>query len=373
VLGGELSAVRQLDEPSRVRLLGLERADLERLLVGTGVPGGHARMRASQLWNWLYVRGAPRFDDMTNLPANLRARLAEIATVARPEVVREQQSQDGTIKWLLRTDGGHEVETVFIPEADRGALCISTQVGCSLTCSFCHTGTMPLVRNLRAGEILGQILAARDRLDEWPAPAERRLSHIVVMGMGEPLLHYEQTVRALTIATDPKGLAFPRRKVTLSTSGIVPLIGRLQDDLGTGLAVSLHATRDEVRNELVPINRKWPIAELLDACRQYAHAHGPITFEYVMLDQVNDSDADARRLVRLLGGIRAKVNLIPFNPWPGAPYRCSPDDRIRRFAGTLGRSGIPAPVRTARGRDILAACGQLKTASQRQRRRQLAA
>ncbi|HEX6144458.1 MAG TPA: 23S rRNA (adenine(2503)-C(2))-methyltransferase RlmN, partial [Geminicoccaceae bacterium] len=253
------------------------------------------------------------------------------------------------------------------------AVCVSTQVGCSLTCSFCHTGTMALVRNLRAGEILAQILTARDRLGEWPAPAERRLSHIVVMGMGEPLLNYGATAKALRIATDPDGLAFPRRKVTLSTSGVVPLIDRMRDELGIGLAVSLHAVRDELRDELVPINRKWPIAELLEACRRYARAHGTITFEYVMLDGVNDGDADARGLVRRLDGIPAKVNLIPFNPWPGAAYRCSPETRIESFRSVLARSGIPAPVRTARGRDILAACGQLKTASERQRQRRIAA
>jgi 23S rRNA (adenine2503-C2)-methyltransferase len=350
-------------------LVGLERSALQDVLIRHGEAPEKARMRASQIWRWLYGRGACSFTEMSNLPQALRTVLSGSASLTRPQVVDEQQSDDGTIKWLLRLPGGQEVESVFIPESDRGALCVSTQVGCSLTCSFCHTGTMPLVRNLKAGEIVGQILTARDRLGEWPAPAQRRLSHIVVMGMGEPLLNYEATAAALRIAMDDGGLAFPRRKITLSTSGIVPLIDRAAAELGTGLAVSLHAPRDDLRDELVPINRKWPIAELLGACRRYADRHGTITFEYVMLDGVNDGDDDARRLVGLLQGVPAKVNLIPFNPWPGSAYRCSPLARIRRFAEIVTRSGVIAPVRTPRGRDILAACGQLKTASERRRRR----
>jgi len=263
---------------------------------------------------------------------------------------------------------------VYIPEPERGTLCISTQVGCSLTCSFCHTGTMPLVRNLKAAEIVAQILVARDALHEWPTPsAPRRLSHIVVMGMGEPLLNYQETAQALRIAMDPDGLAVPRRRITLSTSGVVPRIEQCGRDLGVGLAVSLHAVRDELRNELVPINRKWNIADVLNACRNYAGPDRRITFEYVMLDGVNDSSADARELVRLIRGIPAKVNLIPFNPWPGAPYACSPPERIAAFARIVTRAGYAAPVRTPRGQDILAACGQLKTAAERRARRTLAA
>jgi 23S rRNA (adenine2503-C2)-methyltransferase len=289
--------------------------------------------------------------------------------------VDERTSTDGTRKWLLRFVDGREVETVYIPEPDRGTVCISTQVGCSLTCSFCHTGTMALVRNLRAGEIVGQIMVVRDALGEWPTPeGERRLSHIVVMGMGEPLLNYDETVKALGIAIDREGLAFARRKITLSTSGVVPKIAACGRDLGVGLAVSLHAVRDELRDRLVPLNRKWNIARLLEACRDYgAQSDRAVTFEYVMLDGINDSDADARELVRLIRGIPAKVNLIPFNPWPGAPYRCSPPARIAAFAAIVSRAGYPAPVRTPRGGDVLAACGQLKTASERRRRASLAA
>jgi 23S rRNA (adenine2503-C2)-methyltransferase len=312
---------------------------------------------------------------MTTLPLALREGLAERCRIERPKIVADQASVDGTRKWLLRFADGREVETVYIPEADRGALCVSTQVGCSLTCSFCHTGTMPLVRNLRADEIVAQVLVARDALGEWPTPSgARRLSHIVVMGMGEPLLNYEQTARALRIAMDPDGLAFARRKITLSTSGIAPKIEVCGRELGVGLALSLHAVRDALRDQLVPINRKWNIAALLEACRAYArHADRAITFEYVMLDGVNDADADARELVRLIRGIPAKVNLIPFNPWPGAPYACSPPARIAAFAAIVSRAGYPAPVRAPRGSDILAACGQLKTASERRRRASIAA
>ncbi|HEX5795459.1 MAG TPA: 23S rRNA (adenine(2503)-C(2))-methyltransferase RlmN, partial [Geminicoccaceae bacterium] len=314
----------------RPGLIGRPRAELAQLVAALGEPERHAALRARQLWHWLYDRGARDFAAMTTLPALLRGRLAEAYSIARPEVVSAQTSADGTRKWLLRFADRQEVETVYIPEPERGTLCLSTQVGCSLTCSFCHTGTMPLVRNLRVGEIVGQLLVARDALGEWPTPdGPRRLSHLVVMGMGEPLLNYRETAAALQIAMDPDGLAFARRKITLSTSGVVPVIERCGEELGVGLAVSLHAVRDDLRDLLVPINRKWRITELLDACRAYAaDADRHLTFEYVMLDGLNDSDRDARELVRLIRGIPAKVNLIPFNPWPGSPYRCSPPERI---------------------------------------------
>jgi len=360
---------------ARSGLIGLSRPELARIVGELGAPERSAAMRARQLWHWLYRRGATDPATMTTLPAGLRERLAERHRIDRPLIVDEQVSVDGTRKWLLRFADGREVETVHIPEPDRGTVCISTQVGCSLTCSFCHTGTMPLVRNLRAGEIVSQVMVVRDALGEWPTPdGPRRLSHIVVMGMGEPLLNYDETVAALRIAMDRDGLAFPRRRITLSTSGVVPKIDACGRDLGVGLAVSLHAVRDDLRDRLVPINRKWNIARLLEACRDYAaQSDRAITFEYVMLDGINDSDADARELVRLIRGIAAKVNLIPFNPWPDAPYRCSPPERIAAFAAIVARAGHPAPVRTPRGGDVLAACGQLKTASERRRRASLAA
>jgi 23S rRNA (adenine2503-C2)-methyltransferase len=356
-------------------LIGRSRPELAQIVRGLGEPERTAPLRARQLWHWLYHRGVTDPARMTTLPTALRDRLAQRCRIERPAVVDEQASVDGTRKWLLRFADGREVETVYIPEPDRGTLCISTQVGCSLTCSFCHTGTMPLVRNLRAEEILAQVLLARDALGEWPTPTGvRRLSHIVVMGMGEPLLNYEQTARALRIAMDGDGLAFARRKITLSTSGVVPQIEACGRELGVGLAISLHAVRDELRDQLVPINRKWNIAALLEACRAYARqSDRAITFEYVMLDGVNDAEADARELLRLIRGIPAKVNLIPFNPWPGAPYRCSPPERIAAFAAIVSRAGYPAPVRTPRGSDILAACGQLKTTSERRRRARIAA
>jgi 23S rRNA (adenine2503-C2)-methyltransferase len=359
----------------RAGLIGRSQAELAQIVRELGEPEPSAPMRARQLWHWIYRQGATGFAAMTTLPAGLRARLAERYRIDRPFVVDAQTSADGTRKWLLRFADGREAETVYIPEPDRGAVCISTQVGCSLTCSFCHTGTMALVRNLRAGEIVGQVMVVRDALCEWPSPeGPRRLSNIVVMGMGEPLLNYEESVRALRIAMDADGLAFPKRKITLSTSGVVPKIEACGRDLGVGLAISLHAVRDDLRDRLVPINRKWNIAALLEACRAYAgQSDRAITFEYVMLDGINDGDADARELVRLLRGLPAKVNLIPFNPWPGAPYRCSPPERIVAFAAIVNRAGCPAPVRTPRGGDILAACGQLKTASERRRRASLVA
>lgn len=354
-------------------LIGRDRPALERVARDLGESPERARLRARQLFHWIYHRGAASFEAMTTLPAGLRARLAEDFSVARPEIVTEQRSADGTRKWLLRFADGQEVETVFIPEADRGALCVSTQVGCTLTCRFCHTGTMPLVRNLGAAEILAQMMVARDALKEWPSNREDRLfTNVVVMGMGEPLLNYDNVAAAFKIALDGDGLGLSRRRVTLSTSGVVPRIAQWGAELGTGLAISLHAVRDEVRDDLVPINRKWKIADLLEACRRYP-VNRPITFEYVMLRDVNDTDADARELVRLLEGIPAKVNLIPFNPWPGAAFECSSNNRIRAFAGIVEQAGYASPVRTPRGRDILAACGQLKTASERRRRAAAAA
>jgi 23S rRNA (adenine2503-C2)-methyltransferase len=360
---------------ARPSLIGRSGAELAQLIGALGEPERQAALRARQLWHWLYHRGARDFAAMTTLPAALRERLEGTYCIARPQVVSEQVSADGTRKWLLRFADRQEVESVYIPEEGRGTLCLSTQVGCSLTCSFCHTGTMPLVRNLRAGEIVSQLLVARDALGEWPTPSGPRLiSHLVVMGMGEPLLNYRETALALQIAMAPDGLAIPRRRITLSTSGVVPRIEACGRELGIGLAISLHAVRDELRDRLVPINRKWNIGALLEACRAYAaRAERHLTFEYVMLDGLNDSDRDARELVRLIRGIPAKVNLIPFNPWPGAPYRCSPPERIRAFAAIVARAGYPSPVRTPRGPDILAACGQLKTASERRRKAAIAA
>ena len=354
-------------------LIGLDVAALGEVLRGLDLPERQAGLRARQLFHWLYHRGAASFAAMSTLPKELREQLAAKFSVARPAIVAEQRSTDGTRKWLLRFADGQEVETVFIPEDDRGALCVSSQVGCTLTCSFCHTGTMPLVRNLGVPEILAQMLVARDRLDEWPGGREvRQFTNVVVMGMGEPLYNYDSIVAALRLAMAEDGLNLSRRRITLSTSGVVPRIDDLGRDLPVGLAISLHAVRDELRDVLVPINRKWNIATLLDACRRYP-TRRRITFEYVMLDGVNDSDADARELVRLLADVPAKVNLIPFNAWPGAPYACSSNNRIRAFAAIVEAAGYASPVRTPRGRDILAACGQLKTASERLRRRPAAA
>jgi 23S rRNA (adenine2503-C2)-methyltransferase len=351
----------------KTTLLGLSRSELAEWLLQRGEPKEVVSLRARQLFHWLYVRGETAPSRMTSLPKHLRELLEENAHFARPTVRAEQSARDGTRKWLLSFRDGREVETVFIPEENRAALCVSTQVGCSLSCKFCHTGTMRLVRNLTAGEILAQILVARDRLNDWPSPrSDRRITNVVVMGMGEPLLNYREVAAALRIVVDGEGIGISRRRVTLSTSGVVPRIADWGRELGTNLAISLHAVRDDLRNELVPINRKWPIAALLEACRRYP-APRPITFEYVMLRGINDSDADARELVRLLRGIKAKVNLIPFNPWPGSPYRCSKPDRIRSFAAIVEAGGYPSPVRAPRGRDILAACGQLKTTVEQRR------
>ncbi len=372
--GGLAPAPKPLAADGKPSLIGLDMPALEASIAGLeAVPPRQTALRARQLFHWIYHQGADDFAAMTTLPKGLRERLAEGYSVARPAVSSMQQSADGTRKWLLRFADGQEVESVFIPEEDRGALCVSTQVGCTLSCSFCHTGTMPLVRNLGTAEITAQILVARDALGEWPTAAEGRIfTNIVVMGMGEPLFNYDNTAAALRLAMDDTGLAMSRRRITLSTSGVVPKIAQCGTELGVGLAISLHAVRDELRDTLVPLNRKYDIATLLDACRHYP-TRRPITFEYVMLKDVNDSDAEARELVRLLDGIPAKVNLIPFNPWPGAIYECSSNNRIRAFAAIVEAAGYASPVRMPRGRDILAACGQLKTASERQRRQRSAA
>ena len=358
-------------------LIGMTRPQLRDALLSAGIPERQAKMRTNQVWQWLYHWGARDFDAMTNVSKDVRARLSEAFVLAVPEVVSRQVSEDGTRKYLVRIAGGHEVEVVYIPETDRGTLCISSQVGCTLTCSFCHTGTQKLVRNLTAAEIVGQILVARDDLGEWPAPGQgtgttgpRLLSNIVLMGMGEPLYNFENVRDAMKIAMDGEGIALSRRRITLSTSGIVPEIARTATEIGCLLAVSFHATTDAVRDVLVPINKRWNIEALLEALRDYPKASNSerITFEYVMLDGVNDSDADAHRLVGLLEGIPAKVNLIPFNEWPGAPYRRSSNNRIRAFATILMQAGYASPIRTPRGEDIMAACGQLKSATERARK-----
>ncbi|MCL4187544.1 MAG: 23S rRNA (adenine(2503)-C(2))-methyltransferase RlmN [Rhodobacteraceae bacterium] len=357
-----------------VNLIGLTRDELSAALAAAGTPAGQLRMRTGQLWQWIYHWGVRDFAAMSNLARDFRALLASRFTLALPEVVRREVSADGTRKYLLRVAGGHEVETVYIPEEGRGTLCVSSQVGCTLTCSFCHTGTQRLVRNLTAGEIVGQLMVARDDLGEWPVPGqprreERLVSNVVLMGMGEPLYNFEAVRDAMAVVMDGEGLALSRRRITLSTSGVVPGIARAATEIGCLLAVSFHATTDAVRDRLVPINRKWPIATLLQALRDYPRLSNSerITFEYVMLDGVNDSDEDARRLVRLIAGIPAKVNLIPFNEWPGAPYRRSPWARIEAFADIVFKAGYAAPIRTPRGEDIMAACGQLKSATERDR------
>jgi 23S rRNA (adenine2503-C2)-methyltransferase len=352
----------------RQNLVGLSRDGLKTALVEAGLEP----FRAAQIWQWIYWHGVTDFGRMTNIAKKARDRLADQFVVERPSIVTEQRSVDGTRKWLLRFHDGNEAETVNIPETDRGSVCVSSQVGCTLTCTFCHTGTQPLVRNLTPAEIVGQFMVARDSYGEWPTPtadAQRMLSNIVMMGMGEPLYNFDNVVTALKIVMDDQGIALSRRRITLSTSGVVPMIAKVGEALDVNLAVSLHAVSDEVRDTLVPINRKWPIAELLKACADYPGARNSrrITFEYAMLKGVNDSDADARELVRILTPIHAKVNLIPFNPWPGAPYECSSNNRIHRFAEIVNDGGLSAPVRTPRGRDIFAACGQLKSASLRQR------
>jgi 23S rRNA (adenine2503-C2)-methyltransferase len=367
----------------RPSLIGLTRPELKGRLIELGVPEKEARMRVSQLWHWLYHRGIQDFDEITNVGKALRGKLADAFTLDRPEVTAEQVSSDGTRKWLLRMpkvgphDRGAEIECVYIPDDDRGTLCVSSQVGCTLTCSFCHTGTQRLVRNLSAAEIAGQLMVARDRLGDFPTLGDREsavladggrlVTNIVFMGMGEPLYNLDNVVSAVDVMSDGEGFALSRRRITVSTSGVVPEMPALGERANTMLAISLHAVRDDLRNELVPLNKRYPIATLLDACRDYPGASNArrITFEYVMLKGVNDSDADARELVRLLRGIPAKINLIPFNPWPGAPYECSSWERIERFSDIVFRAGYASPVRTPRGRDILAACGQLKSETEK--------
>jgi 23S rRNA (adenine2503-C2)-methyltransferase len=367
--------------PAQPSLVGMPRATLAQALAEIGVPERQRRMRVQQMWHWLYVRGAQDFDAMTTLSKDLRAALARRFTLARPPIAAEQVSVDGTRKWLIQLPGEraaapHEVECVYIPDTDRGTLCISSQVGCTLNCTFCHTGTQRLVRNLTAAEIAAQVVVARDRLADWtstsesdtPASERRRLvSNVVMMGMGEPLYNFEAVRDGINVIADGDGLSISKRRITLSTSGVVPNITRAGAEIGSMLAISLHAVTDELRDQLVPLNRKYPIAELLDACRNYPGLSNArrITFEYVMLKGVNDSLADARALVRLLKGIPAKINLIPFNPWPGTTYECSDWDRIEKFSEVVFAAGYASPVRTPRGRDILAACGQLKSASEK--------
>jgi 23S rRNA (adenine2503-C2)-methyltransferase len=366
---------RKMPETDKVNLVGLTRPALREALIAAGTPEKQSKMRVNQIWQWIYQWGVRDFESMTNLAKPYRAMLAEKFVIEIPEVVTKQVSEDGTRKYLVRIAGGHEVEVVYIPESDRGTLCISSQVGCTLTCSFCHTGTQKLVRNLTAGEVIGQVMLARDDLGEWPEPGTRTddarlLSNIVLMGMGEPLYNFDNVRDAMKIAMDPEGICLSRRRITLSTSGVVPEIAKTAEEIGCLLAVSFHATTDAVRDTLVPINKRWNIEELLNTLREYPRLSNSerITFEYVMLKDVNDSDEDARRLVELIKGIPAKINLIPFNEWPGAPYTRSSNNRIRAFADIIYNAGYASPVRKPRGEDIMAACGQLKSATERERK-----
>ena len=370
-----LTIPRKLPESDKLNLIGLTRDQLRDALIDAGTPEKQAKMRVGQIWTWLYHWGLRDFAGMTNLSKDLRQTLADRFTIEIPQVVTRQISSDGTRKYLVRIAGGHEVEVVYIPETDRGTLCISSQVGCTLTCSFCHTGTQKLVRNLTAGEIVGQVMLARDDLDEWPVQGEpnregRLISNVVLMGMGEPLYNFENVRDGLRVIMDNEGIALGRRRITLSTSGVVPEIARTATEIGCLLAVSFHATTDEVRDQLVPINKKWNIATLLDALRAYPGLTNSerITFEYVMLQGVNDSKEDAYRLVELIRGIPAKINLIPFNEWPGAPYKRSSGNRIHAFADIVHDAGYASPIRTPRGEDIMAACGQLKSATEKARK-----
>ena len=372
-----LTIPRKMPEGGKMNIVGLTRSALRDALIDMGTPEKQSKMRVNQIWQWVYQWGVRDFHAMTNLAKAYRAQLDDVFEIAVPEIVSKNVSADGTRKYLVRIAGGHEVEVVYIPETDRGTLCISSQVGCTLTCSFCHTGTQKLVRNLTAGEIIGQVMLARDDLDEWPQPGvgtgdagPRLLSNIVLMGMGEPLYNFEGVRDAMKIAMDGEGIALSRRRITLSTSGVVPEIAKTAEEIGCLLAVSFHATTDEVRNKLVPINKRWNIETLLDALREYPKKSNSerITFEYVMLKDVNDSDEDARRLVKLIKGIPAKINLIPFNEWPGAPYERSDWSRIEAFADIIYKAGYASPIRTPRGEDIMAACGQLKSATERARK-----
>ncbi len=370
-----LTIPRKLPDSDRINLIGLTRDQLRGALIDAGTPERQAKMRVGQIWTWLYHWGLRDFTGMTNLSKDLRQTLTDRFCIEIPQVVTRQISTDGTRKYLVRIAGGHEVEVVYIPETDRGTLCISSQVGCTLTCSFCHTGTQKLVRNLTAGEIVGQVMLARDDLDEWPVQGDpnregRMISNVVLMGMGEPLYNFENVRDGLRVIMDNEGIALGRRRITLSTSGVVPEIARTANEIGCLLAVSFHATTDEVRDQLVPINKKWNIATLLDALRAYPGLTNSerITFEYVMLQGVNDSREDAHRLVELIRGIPAKINLIPFNEWPGAPYKRSSGNRIHAFADIIHDAGYASPIRTPRGEDIMAACGQLKSATEKLRR-----
>ena len=370
-----LTLPRKLPDSGRVNIVGLTRDQLRQALIDAGTPEKQAKMRVGQVWQWVYHWGIRDFAQMSNLAKDYRALLADRFEITLPEIVTRQISSDGTRKYLVRIAGGHEVETVYIPEEGRGTLCVSSQVGCTLTCSFCHTGTQKLVRNLTAGEIVGQLMLARDDLGEWPEPGApkdetRLVSNIVLMGMGEPLYNFDAVRDAMRVCMDNEGLSLSRRRITLSTSGVVPEIARTAEEIGCQLAVSFHATTDEVRNVLVPINKRWNIATLLDALRDYPRLSNSerITFEYVMLAGVNDSDEDAHRLVDLIRGIPAKINLIPFNEWPGAPYKRSSNNRIHAFADIIYKAGYASPIRTPRGEDIMAACGQLKSATERGRK-----
>ncbi len=362
-----LEAVPLQKNPVRQSLLGLSPVALEDIVFSSGLP----KFRARQLWRWVWRHGLTNFDEMSDLGKTVRVQFSEMFHADRPAVSRRLKSTDGTIKWLLRFPDGDEAETVYIPEKERGTLCISSQIGCTLTCSFCHTGTQKLVRNLSTAEICGQIMLAMDELGEWPAgKPNRRLTNIVLMGMGEPLFNYENVAAAMRIIMSGEGVGLSKRRITLSTSGVVPEINRAGEELGVNLAISLHAVRDELRDELVPINRKYQLAELIDACRNYPGLSNArrITWEYVMLDGVNDSDEDCRKLLALIKGIPSKINLIPFNSWPGSPYKCSSPERIEAFSRKLLKAGYASPIRTPRGVDIMAACGQLKSASERRRR-----
>jgi 23S rRNA (adenine2503-C2)-methyltransferase len=359
-------AAPEKDQVGRRTLIGLSLPELQDLLQGYQIPN----FRAKQVWHWMYHRGVQSFDEMNNIPKDLKAQLNDNFSIGRPEIVNEQTSVDGTIKWLMKMQDGQMVETVFIPEDTRGTLCISSQVGCTLTCKFCHTGTQKLVRNLGAHEILQQVMHARDVLGEWAGKRDpndkREFSNIVLMGMGEPLYNYQNIAKAMKICMDADGLAISKRRITLSTSGVVPMIEKCGQELNVNLAISLHAANDRLRSDIMPINNKYPLADLMQACRNYPlDARRRITFEYVMLKGVNDSDDDAHNLVTLLGNIPSKVNIIPFNPWPGAEYECSSRDRIEAFAKIIQDAGIDSPIRKTRGEDILAACGQLKSASER--------
>ncbi len=371
-----LTVPRKESEAGKTNLVGMTRDKMRQALIDMGTPEKQAKMRVGQIWQWIYQWGKRDFAEMTNLSKSLRAQLEESFEIAIPEVVSKQVSEDGTRKYLVRIAGGHEVEVVYIPETDRGTLCISSQVGCTLTCSFCHTGTQKLVRNLTAAEIIGQVMMARDDLDEWPTPGTRNpdearlLSNIVLMGMGEPLYNFDNVRDAMKIAMDPEGIQLSRRRITLSTSGVVPEIARTAEEIGCLLAVSFHATTDEVRDKLVPINKRWNIEALLESLRAYPRLANSerITFEYVMLDHVNDSKEDAHRLVKLIEGIPAKINLIPFNEWPGSAYKRSSGNRIHAFSDIIHAAGYASPIRKPRGEDIMAACGQLKSATERARK-----